>query len=118
MLGEIIGWEYADPELLKKHFLTVASYNLQHPSQFTDEAIQGLKTSLGNYLSGKEGVREIRAKNSIAYDGAKRVRKPEPERIIVSRSWPMTISDVYMSHDSHGAAHRAQVWAESVASNV
>jgi hypothetical protein len=35
MLGAIIAWEYHDPALLAEHFLTVASYNLQHPAQFT-----------------------------------------------------------------------------------
>lgn len=35
-LGMIIAWEADDPELLAEHFLTVATYNLQHPAQFTD----------------------------------------------------------------------------------
>jgi hypothetical protein len=114
MLGEIITWEYADPELLKKHFLTVASYNLQHPSQFTDEAIQGLKISLSNYLSGKEGISEIRQRNTLASEGSKRVRKPEPERVIVPRKWPVTIADVYLPDQPQGVADRVQAWAESI----
>ena len=35
-LGMIGVWEFQDPELMAEHFLTVASYNLQHPAQFTD----------------------------------------------------------------------------------
>lgn len=114
MLSEIIGWEYSDPELLKKHFLTVACYNVQHSSQFTDEAIQGLKVSLDNHLAGKETIPEIREKNSRAYNGAKRAGKPESDRVIVSRDWPMTIADVYISDHSQGAADRVQAWAESI----
>ncbi len=38
MLGAILAWEYHDPELMAEHFLTVASYNLQHPAQFTGAA--------------------------------------------------------------------------------
>jgi hypothetical protein len=30
---------------LSHYFLTVASYNLQHPAQFTDEAINGLRAT-------------------------------------------------------------------------
>jgi len=114
MLGEIIAWEYSDPELLKKHFLTVASYNLQHPSQFTEEAIQGLQTSLRNYLEGKEGVAEIREKNFRAHEGANRVRKPESERVIAPRAWSMTIADVYVPDHPQGAAGRVQAWAETI----
>jgi hypothetical protein len=34
-----ICWEML--ELLAEHFLTVASYNLQHPTQFTEAALSG-----------------------------------------------------------------------------
>lgn len=114
MLAEILGWEYSDPELQKKHFLTVASYNLQHQSQFTDEAIHGLKLSLANYLAGAESVAEIRHRNARANAGSKRVRKPESQRVIVPRRWPMTIADVYLPDQEAGAADRVQSWAESI----
>ena len=32
-LGAILAWEWQDPELQAVHFLTVASYTLQHPAQ-------------------------------------------------------------------------------------
>ena len=38
-LGLLIAWEHGDDELRREHFLTVTSYNLEHPAQFTDEAI-------------------------------------------------------------------------------
>jgi len=43
MLGMLIAWEYDDPELRAEHFLTVACYNLQHPAQFTDATLAGLR---------------------------------------------------------------------------
>lgn len=33
---EVLTWKADDPELFAAHFKTVASYNMQHPSQFTD----------------------------------------------------------------------------------
>ncbi len=41
--GAIIAWGSQDPELLAEHFLTVALYNLQHPAQFTEAALVGLR---------------------------------------------------------------------------
>jgi hypothetical protein len=114
MLGEVLGWEYGDAELFKKHFLTVASYNLQHPSQFAEEAIRGLATSLHEHLAGRKSVAEIRAVNARAYEGAKRVRKPQSERRIAPRTWPMTIADVYTPEQPQGAADRVQAWAQSI----
>lgn len=35
MLGLLIAWEYDDPDRRAEHFLTVASYNLQHPASGT-----------------------------------------------------------------------------------
>ena len=43
VLGALLAWEYDDPELQAEHFLTVASYNLQHPAQFTETALAGLQ---------------------------------------------------------------------------
>ncbi len=37
--GAVIAWEFQNPELFAEHFLTVSSYNLQHPAQFTEEAL-------------------------------------------------------------------------------
>ena len=42
-LGVLLAWEHDDPALQREHFLTVASYNLQHPARFTDDAIAGLR---------------------------------------------------------------------------
>lgn len=68
-LGVILLWEQNDKELAGEHFVTVAAYNLQHPAQFTDESIVGLRSSLAGYLAGERTVQEIRSQNSQSYDG-------------------------------------------------
>ncbi|MCB0185693.1 MAG: hypothetical protein KDE31_15605, partial [Caldilineaceae bacterium] len=49
-LGAMIAWEWQDPELMAQHFLTIASYNLQHPAQFTAEALAGLREQFIDHL--------------------------------------------------------------------
>jgi hypothetical protein len=66
MLGGIIAWEYQDSELLGEHFLTVASYNLQHPAQFTDAALAGLRAVFIERLDHGLAIAEIRRRDGAA----------------------------------------------------
>lgn len=114
MLGAIIAWEWQDPELMAEHFLTVASYNLQHPAQFTIEAISGLKSVFIDRLDHGLPIAEIRSRVGHAVEGKKRVRKPESERITLLRPWPITIADVYLPDQPQGAAGRVRSWAAAI----
>ena len=114
MLGLIIAWEYDDPDLLREHFLTVASYNLQHPAQFTDTALAGLWDVYIAHLDNKLPIAEIRKRVGQASQGAARVLKPEIERRPILRHWTITIADVYSSGQPHGAADRVRAWAASI----
>ncbi len=111
MLGAIIAWEYHDPELLAEHFLTVASYNLQHPAQFTETTLAGLRAVFLERLDHGLGITEIRRRVGKAAAGATRVLKPEAERQPVLRHWSMTIADVYLPDQPEGAAERVRAWA-------
>lgn len=113
-LGAIVAWEYEDPELRAEHFLTVASYNLQHPAQFTEEALAGLRAALIERLDHAMPVKEIRRRAARAYQGKRRVLKDESERKPVLRSWSMTIADVYIPASPEGAAERVRKWAASI----
>lgn len=59
-LGMEIAWEADDPELLAEHFFTVATYNLQHPAQFTDDAIEGLRQASVDRLTASRSRRYAR----------------------------------------------------------
>jgi hypothetical protein len=111
MLGAILAWEYHDPELMAEHFLTVASYNLQHPAQFTEAALAGLCAAYIDHLDHGLAVAQIRRRVGKASAGATRVLKPEAERRLVLRLWPMTIADVYLPDQPQGAAERVRMWA-------
>ena len=112
-LGAILAWEWQDPELQAEHFLTVACYNLQHPAQFTDEALAGLGIALADYLEGMP-TQEIRRRNSRAYEGNKRVLKPEAERQPALKHWSKTIADVYIPDHPEGAAQRVRDWGAAI----
>ena len=113
-LGAILAWEWQDPELAAVHFLTVASYNLQHPAQFTEPALAGLREQFIAHLDQGVPVSEIRRRVGKAAAGAARVLKPEAERKPVLRRWPMTIADVYIPNKPEGAADRVKQWAACI----
>ncbi len=113
-LGLLIAWEFQDPELQAEHFLTVSAYNLQHPAQFTDEALAGLRAMFVEHLDNGLTVPEIRRRVGRGFAGNTRVLKDESERRPVLRSWSMTIADVYLPGRPDGAAARVRAWAASI----
>jgi hypothetical protein len=117
-LGAILAWEWQDPELLAVHFLTVASYNLQHPAQFTDAAIEGLRDAFITHLDQGMPVAMIRRQVAQVAEGSQRVRKVEADRRPLLRAWPMTIADVYLPHQPSGAVDRVRRWAASIRAEI
>jgi Family of unknown function (DUF5946) len=113
-LGALLAWESEDSELQAEHFLTVASYNLQHPAQFTDDALAGLRAALVDRLDKGVAVGELRRRAARGFEGRARVLKPASERRPVPRRWPMTIADVYLPDEPRGAAARVRAWAAAI----
>ena len=113
-LGCLLAWEYYDQELLAAHFLTVASYNLQHPAQFIDEAWAGLRDIFIEHLDTDLPVEAIRHKVSEKSAGSRRVLKPAEERQPVLRRRLLTIAEVYIPDQPQGAAARVRAWAVSI----
>jgi Family of unknown function (DUF5946) len=113
-LGALLAWEADDPELAAEHFLTVACYNLQHPAQFTDEALAGLRAAFTDRLDIGVAVAELRRRASRQFDGPRRVLKDASERRPVLRPWSTTIAGVYLPGHPEGAAERVRAWAGAV----
>ena len=113
-LGAILAWEWQDPALLAVHFLTVASYNLQHPAQFTDDALAGLRVAFIEHLDQGVAVAELRRRVSSVTEGKTRVLKPEADRRPILRQWPLTVADVYLPDQPQGAAERVSAWAVAI----
>ena len=117
-LGILLSWEWEDPELRALHFLTVSSYNLQHPAQFTAEALEGLRQLFIEYLDNELPVAEIRRRVARETAGNKRVLKKEDERKRVSRQWTRTIAEVYIPNQPSGAPGRVREWATSIRNDL
>ena len=115
MFGVLLAWEWQDPELLSVHFLTVGSYQLQHPASLTDDAVDGLRTAFSRFLDGELTTEQIRAQTASAYDGAGRVRRRAGDIQPRLRTWSMTVADVYAGGQA-GAAARVRDWAQVVRS--
>ena len=112
-LGMVIAWEHNDTALLREHFLTVATYNIQHPAQFADGVLDGLRHDLREYLAGTITVEAIRRQTSRAFEGNARVLRPAVERVPMLRLWTTTIADVYLPAQPQGAAERVRAWGAS-----
>lgn len=113
----LLAWEWQDPELLARHFLTVSSYLLQHPATLTDDAASGLRTAFTQALSGEVTVAQVRARITRVYDGAARVRRPAREIQPRLRPWSMTVADVYAGGQV-GAADRVNTWARTIGADI
>ena len=116
-LGALIAWEYADPALHAQHFLVVASYNLQHPAQFTEAALEQLRHAFNDYLDHGVSAATLRQRAAKSYAGATRVLRPEAERQPQLRCWSMTIADVYLPEQPAGAVERLLRWARIIQAN-
>ena len=111
--GTVLSWEATDQELLGLHFWTVACYNLQHPAQFTDDAIKGLKEVFCEAYDKDVPISYIRKKMSRLTDGKFKVIKEqasEPKLV----KWSMTISDIYNQKQPDRAADRVNQWRKTV----
>lgn len=109
-LDVVLSWEWSDPRLAAEHFSTVAIFNLQHPSRFRQDAIEGLIAAVIAHLDGVP-VSTIRRQVGRAAAGTTRVLKPEAERVIVPRQWALTVDHVYAHNTSLDAATRVREWA-------
>lgn len=109
----LLAWEVDDDALRGLHFLTVASYNLQHPAPFTDEARTGLEQAFRGYLDGRLTIADIR-RQAAGVDGAVRVRRRSDEVRPQWRRWPMTIDAVAVPGQPAHAPARVRAWAEAI----
>lgn len=117
-LVEILAWEWHDPELYAEHFLTVASYNLQHPAQFADEALEKLREVFIDHLDNGTPASLLRRRMARTAAGKRKVLKNPPARQLILRHWSLTISDVYLPNRPEGAAERVRAWASSLRSEL
>lgn len=98
------------------HHLTVPTFFLQHPTDYTSEALASWRTLLADALDGRASARELQRRHGVQFSGAHRVRMPGvgiPKDW--PRSWPITVSGVINPLEPLPASdvyvERARAWA-------
>lgn len=115
MFGVVLSWEAHDPDLVAQHFLTVASYNLQHPAQFHPGVVAGLTAAYIAYLDEGLSIQKVRRRVGYLTEGSVRVLlRPEDRKPPVLRRWRLTVADVYAGGEPDGAADRVRAWAAAL----
>ncbi|MGE5550144.1 MAG: DUF5946 family protein [Bacteroidota bacterium] len=108
------------------HFFAVASYNLQHPSQFTPAILTRLRASLDDALAGRASIRDLRRRARYQADGPARVlRRPgdvaageeQPGLWNWPTRWPMTVADVCRVSPAL-YIERVRQWAAAVSATL
>jgi hypothetical protein len=113
-LGWLLAWEADDAELASQHYFTVVCYNLQHPAQFTDDAVVAMRDGFVDAMDRGLPVPEIRRRAARVFEGQKRVLRDPTDRRPLLRRWRMTIADVYWPDQPRGAAERVRAWAAAI----
>jgi hypothetical protein len=101
----------------RAHFLAVASYNLQHPSQFSPATLAGLRETLSDVLANRATIADILMRARAAADGETRVRRRpgDPDHGLPNwpTRWPLTVRDVCGVPVSR-YLEQVQAWANAV----
>jgi hypothetical protein len=116
---ELLALEFSDPRAGAVHFLTVACYELQHPTQFDlhPEARQQLADALRSVVLHGRSVDDVRRRMGEAYDGSRSVLAADDAAPAVLGSWSHTVADVGPP-DPEVHVERVRACARSVVSDL
>jgi hypothetical protein len=114
----LLALEFSDHRAAAVHFLTVACYQLQHPTSFalTDGGRWSLQKAVRDVVVHGRPVASVRDAMQQAYDGSRRVRGMAATPTPTVR-WSTTVADVGPP-DPERHVGRVQAWAESVVADL
>lgn len=128
LLDELLAleWRVEGGSGTLSHFFAVSSYNLQHPSGFTPDALRSLRAALADVLEERATIHDILRRNRALLNGEARVRRRADTPIgaedrAMLDAWPthwrMTVADV--CRVAPEAYHeRARAWAAAVSASL
>jgi hypothetical protein len=115
-LGYLLVWEHNNPKLYDLHFWTVSNYMLQHPSSYTKEGYEQLKSLFCDAYDYNWDISYILKRNREATTN-KKIKIVNPthflERVRVLCKWTMTASDVYAAGENN-AIENVKKWRENI----
>ncbi len=96
LFARVLGWEHRGaPETYACHHLLVMAWELQHPSRFTEPALEWVRTSLRRSLRDGVTAQRLLSESRDAFQQTRRTWKVTRHGVQpVLRRWPRTIADV------------------------
>ena len=111
---EFLALEFEDPGYGRVHFLTVASYMIQHEG-YSDEFYVWVQSALRDYLEKGHSLKRIRKSAASGPGRAKGVLRPADARPLPKVAWSMTIADVASQmHDADSYCSLIEKWAKTI----
>lgn len=109
--GDLLAAEYAAPELMPIHRLSVDTYAVQHPGGDSRPAIQSVGLHLARLLRFLENPTPPKETNEIMKGFA--ARKAEFVKLEPPATFSMTIADVAPFAGGPSHAEKVEAWARS-----
>lgn len=100
IFNEFMALEFTEPSYGQVHFLTVASYMVQHEG-YSDEMYVWIQTALRKHLEEDYPTELIRQDMNRGPGSTKGIRRPVNAPPLPKVAWTMTIADV--AAQMHGA---------------
>jgi hypothetical protein len=115
----MLAYEYENPESYgAAHHLTVACYNLQHPSGFTAPALAWLRSSLTAAMDAGQSSQEWLVRARAQFQGKNKVKVVRsPSEPVIGAAWSMTAADVSLGGPSEYLAG-IHAWARSILADL
>ncbi|GIO66536.1 DUF5946 family protein [Paenibacillus sp. FSL M7-1455] len=114
-----LAWEHRDPEMYALHFWLVSCYMIQHPSNYTEEGYKLLAELFTDAYDHRWSTERILEKNRELVSKAGKITNPLPsrQRKRTSRSWSMTIEDLYRGGEEN-AIRGILKWRDAVRKDI
>lgn len=113
IFNEFMALEFTDPSYGQVHFLTVASYMVQHEG-YSDEMYVWVQTALRKHLEEGYATELIRQDMARGPGSTKGIRRPVNASPLPKVAWTMTIADVAAQmHDAESYCKLIEQWGRT-----
>jgi hypothetical protein len=113
--GEMLALEFEQPTIFGAvHHITVNCYNLQHPAEFSDEALAWMKEALHDIVEHDLPGPALLKRARSTFGGDYRVRRNDTRARAPARTrWSMTVADV-RTDSPEIYVENVRTWAASI----
>jgi hypothetical protein len=112
---DALALEFGDPVIFSAvHHITVICYNIQHPYDFSEEALEWMKSTLRSIIVDELTGADVREQARKKYNGGIKVKsKASSDKMNAKMNWSMTIMDV-RTDNAEVYTKDIKTWAKSI----